>query len=417
MMPMPADRYNEAVHDRWGRGAVLLFALGCWTGFLAAPARADEQILVGATPVLDVQLGTGSVTVHTWNRPQVQISGDGVVSVQHLASSAVDPTIPKQIPNASHTVDTVHGPVTLAPEMFVLPRLQGTHHDEVRATGNGNVVITVPATTALVAAHVDRGRVTLDDYHGAFVTQVHDGGIFLNRVSGTGYVESLRGRVVATDSTFERLRVRTATSNVTFNRCTSHQIEATSAYGSIVYNNGSFQPGLARFESEHGNVALGVRGGAQIGAHSDGGHVISSFSNPAAVRGGPNTTQARVQGGGPVVTATSRDGSVYLYNGSIESHPRVRADMRGARLVHAPIFRPARRLVPDRRLYQPRQYAPAPRQFAPPPPRQYAPPPRQYVPPAPPYYAPPRQQTQQPQPQQQNGRAHRRRRGRGQPPA
>ena len=28
----------------------------------------------------------------------------------------------------------------------------------------------------------------------------------------------------------------------------------------------SFQPGLARFESEHGNVALGVSGGAQIGA-------------------------------------------------------------------------------------------------------------------------------------------------------
>ena len=74
---------------------------------------------------------------------------------------------------------------------------------------------------------------------------------------------------------------------MTFRGCTSHQIEASSKYGSIVYDNGKFQPGLARFESDHGNVALGVRGGAQIGAHSGSGHIVSTFHNGAPANGNP----------------------------------------------------------------------------------------------------------------------------------
>jgi hypothetical protein len=374
-------RYNEFVRNRWWRGAAtFLLALACWTTTLAAQARADERIAVGQNPVVDVQLGTGSVTVQTWDRPDVQVSADGSVNVQHLNAASVDPNIPRQLPSLSHTIQTVYGPVSLPVEPFVLPRLAGSQHDEIRARGNGNTVITVPRGTALVMAHVDRGRVTLNDYRGVFWTQVHNGGVFLNRVNGSGYVESLRGRIVATDSTFDRLRARSATSNMIFNNCTSHQIEATSAYGSIVYNNGSFQPGLARFDSEHGNVALGVRGGAQIGAHSDSGHVMSSFPSGAQVRGNGNTTQAQVEGGGPVVTATSRDGSVYLYNGSLKAHPQVQAELRGNRFG-APIMRAP---VP----VEPRMFAPQPQ----PQPRQFAPPQRQGPPPE---YTPTRREIRQ----------------------
>ncbi|HXO16585.1 MAG TPA: hypothetical protein VN909_00285, partial [Candidatus Dormibacteraeota bacterium] len=88
--------------------------------------------------------------------------------------------------------------------------------------------------------------------------------------------------------------------------------------------------GLARFESEHGNVALGVRGNAQIGAHSGAGHVISSFADDAQVRGDPTTKQATVGSGGPVVTATSRNGTVYLYSGSMSDHPHVRQELSGS---------------------------------------------------------------------------------------
>jgi hypothetical protein len=124
--------------------------------------------------------------------------------------------------------------------------------------------------------------------------------------------------------------VRTATGDELFQGCTSHQIQATSAYGSIVYDNGDFQPGLARFESEHGNVALGVRGGAQIGAYSGSGHVISNFDDATNVHGATNSKQATVGGGGPVVTAASKNGSVYLYNGSMNDHPQVRQELSGS---------------------------------------------------------------------------------------
>jgi len=399
MMTSGDARYNGAVRNRWWRGAAtFLLALGCWATTLAAQARADEQIAVGPNPVLDVQLGSGNVTVQTWDRPDVQVSADGSVSVQHINPNAVDPYIASthQIPGFSHTVQTQYGPVSLPSEPFVLPQLPGSQHDEIRARGNGNTVISVPRGTALVMAHVDSGRVTLNDYRGVFYAQAHNGGIFLNRVSGSGYVESLKGRIVATDSTFDRLRARSAASNMIFNNCTSHQIEATSRYGSIVYNNGSFEPGLARFDSEHGNVALGVRGAAQIGAHSESGRVMSNFSNGTQVRGTDNTTQAQVQGGGPVVTATSRDGSVYLYNGSLNAHPQFQAELRGNRanggFARAPVMRTPvnTRFAPG--FGTPGQYAPVPpREYAPGPPRQFAPPqPRQGLPPG--YAQPPPQQ-------------------------
>jgi Putative adhesin len=340
-----------------------------------------------------VQLGTGNVTVQTWDRPDVQVSADGSVQVQHLDPGAVDRYIQRQIPSGSHTVDTAYGPVSLPAEPFVLPQLQGAQHDAVTARGNGNTTITVPRGTSLVMAHVDKGRVTLNDYRGVFWAQAHNGGIFLNRVSGSGYVESLKGRIVATDSTFDRLRARSATSNMIFNNCTSHQIEATSRYGSIVYNNGSFEPGLARFDSEHGNVALGVRGAAQIGAHSESGRVMSNFSNGTQVSGTDNTTQAQVEGGGPVVTATSRDGSVYLYNGSLNEHPQFQAELRGNRasgFARAPVMRApaATHFAPQ--YATPRQYGPAPHQYVPQQPRQFVPPPQQgQNPPQPRQYAPP----------------------------
>ncbi|MBV8722511.1 MAG: hypothetical protein JO277_10190 [Candidatus Eremiobacteraeota bacterium] len=374
------------MRNRWWRGAAtFLLALACWATTLAAQARADEQLAVGPNPVIDAQLGTGTVTVQTWDRPDVQVGGDGFVTVSHLPPPVVDANLPHNVPGAAHTVQTVHGPVDLPAESFVLPPLQGAQHDAVQVRGNGNTTIMVPRGTALVMAHVETGRVTLNDYHGVFYTDVHNGGVFLNRVVGSGYAESLRGRISATDSTFDRLRARSAVSNITFQNCTSRQIEATSRYGSIVYNDGSFQPGLARFDSEHGNVALGVRGGAQIGAHSENGHVMSSFSDGSDVRGSANTTQARIQGGGPVVTATSGDGSVYLFNGNIREHPSVQAELRGQR------FAPAPRTEPAFRAPQPVMRAPSPRtepafrapqpvvrspQFVPPAPhQQFAPPP------------------------------------------
>lgn len=297
---------------------------------LAGTARADEQFDVGPSPILNLHVNRGQVTIQTWDRPQVFISAENPIDVRHLAPSAVDSQIPKQVQIASDQVQTEHGPVTLPEESFVVPELPGGPHDAIVARGSGRMTILIPRSAAMVMAQQRGGHLTISNYHGVFIAHARGAGVSLNNVSGTGFVESLRGRIVATDSTFDRLRARTATGDMLFKGCTSQQIQATSAYGSIVYDDGVFQPGLARFESEHGNVALGVRGNAEIGAHSGSGHVESSFDDDAQVRGDPTTKQATVGNGGPVVTATSKNGSVYLYSGSMNEHPHVRQELSGS---------------------------------------------------------------------------------------
>jgi hypothetical protein len=330
MMRARRPRYNDPVRVGWWRGALItLVAMLCSLAF-AAPVCADEQFDVGPSPVLNVNVGRGQVTIQTWDRPQVVIASDNPVDVRHLTPDEVDSRIPRQMQMSSHRIQTEHGLVTLPAESFVLPELPGDQHDAIVARGEGRMTITVPRGTAMVIAHLRAGRLSINNYHGIFITHVRQAAIELNDVSGTGYVESLRGRIIATNSSFDRLRVRTATGNMLFQDCTSHEIQATSTYGSIVYDNGDFQPGLARFESEHGNVALGVRGSAQIGAHSGAGHVISNLEDDAQVHGDPATKQATVGGGGPVVTATSKNGSVYLYNGSMNAHPYVRRELSGS---------------------------------------------------------------------------------------
>ncbi len=348
MMAAWRPRYNECVRGGWWRGAlVTLVASLCCLAF-AAPVRADEVIDVGPSPILNVHVNRGQVTIQTSDRPQIVIVSERPADVQHLPPSYVDPRVPKQVQIASDRIETEHGPVTLPEESFVIPELPGGEHDAVVLRGSGRMTITIPRGTAMVMAQQRAGHLTIDNYHGVFFAHARAAGVSLNGVSGTGFVESLRGRVVATDSSFDRLRVRTATGNMFFQGCTSHQIQATSTYGSIVYDNGNFEPGLARFESEYGDVALGVRGNAQIGAHSGSGHVVSSFRDDAQVRGDPTTQQATIGGGGPVVTATSKNGSVYLYSGSMEEHPHVRAQFSGStqlpmRTQIAPPPRPAMR--------------------------------------------------------------------------
>jgi hypothetical protein len=406
MMDATAAGYNGGVSNRrparWGQ--TFAFAVLCWAAAPAAAALADQSVSVGPNPVLNVQLDSGTLNVQTWDRPDVSVQTQGTVDVRHVPASAVDPNLSHQYTAWSQNVSTSHGNVTLPEESFVMPQLQGSTHDAVVAHGHGNTTIMVPRGTALVTAHVGTGQYNLRNYNGAFIAHVDNGGITMNRVNGSGYAEAVDGQVRANNSTFDRLRVRTATGNMLFRGCTSHQIEASSQYGSIVYDNGSFQPGLARFESVHGNVALGVRGSAQIGAHSGSGHIVSSFPGGTQVHTGSNMTQATVRGGGPVVTADSKNGSVYLYNGSARNHPRVQAELRNtqtlpglprpAQQASARAYAPARAFAPSN--VAPRYAQPAPRYAAPQYPQRYPQQVQQRYPQQPP---PVRYQQQQPQPQ------------------
>jgi DUF4097 and DUF4098 domain-containing protein YvlB len=229
------------------------------------------------------------------------------------------------IPMFSQTIQTLQGPVTLPFESFVVPPLSNGDHDGVIIKGYGNTTVMIPNTSSMVIAQVTVGDIAIEGYHdGVFFAQVHNGDVHLNDVSGTGGVQVASGQIVANDSNFSRLRARTARGDLLFQNCHSKQIEATSVLGSIAYDNGSFEPGLARFESERGNVAIGVAsGGVQVGAHSSSGQIYSDFPHATNVQRQANDQQATVNGGGPVITASSARGSVLLYDGAMRDHPQM----------------------------------------------------------------------------------------------
>ena len=291
-------------------------------GPVAARAQSaqDQHIPAGNAPVVRVQLrGVNLLTIRTWNREDVGVSSSVPLDVGHLAARA----FPRpQINVLATAVQTPRGPLSLPPETFVLIGTGAVRHDIVVIRGDASgsdVTVDVPADTALVFANLGRGRMLLQNYrNGSFVARVHNGALQLDGVGGTGFAEVAKGIMFARASSFDRLRARQAAGKMLFEGCSARQIEATSIAGDIAYDNGTFAPGLARFESTSGNVAIGVAsGGVQIGAHSSAGRIFSDFTGGTRVTGRGNDAQATVGGGGPVVTATSGTGAVYLYDGSL----------------------------------------------------------------------------------------------------
>lgn len=274
-------------------------------------ARADT-VPSTLSPVIVVALTSGSVTIRTWDRQEVQIVGDPTIQYNHAGPMMVARRFQTYQPELwEQTIQTPEGPLSFAPEPFPLPPLSPDPHDAVSVRGEGDVTITVPTATAILIANVKQGSVSIDGYRGGvFVAHVGAGTVHLSNVQGTGAVQVNNGGFYANDSVFDRLRVRTGRGNMFFDNCSSAQIQASSLTGTILYDNGTFTPGLAHFESQRGSVALGIANGdAQITAHSDSGRVF-------------NEAQEFFRGG-PVVTATSGSGAVIYYRGAIRDHPRL----------------------------------------------------------------------------------------------
>ncbi len=313
---------------------------------LLGPARAAAQsgtgitLPVGSSPVVRVQMRAGTLIVRTWDQLQVQVTSGDAVQVHHFDSGAVDRALAGgDIPIFSTTILTAQGPLILPAEEFPLTGIGGGHDGViVRAEDSpSTVTVTIPTGTALLWAAMGRGDLEVHDYRGgAFVTRVRAGRITLQNVSGQGYVEAVRGPIAIRDSALDRVRARTAAGNILFENCTARQIEVSSILGSIAYDNGTFAPGLARFESQRGNVAIGIAGGSlQIGAHTSGGHIFEQLSN-ARVSGSGTDAQAMLGSGGPVVTASSGTGNVYLYSGGFKQHAMPQAWRPVGRIIKHP---------------------------------------------------------------------------------
>ncbi len=80
---------------------------------------------------------------------------------------------------------------------------------------------------------------------------------------------------------------------------------------------------MARFESINGNVAIGSTSAAQLGGRTVAGHVYTNFSGETPVDARAGQADAAVHGGGPVVTASSERGDVFLYDGSLHARAQL----------------------------------------------------------------------------------------------
>jgi hypothetical protein len=323
------------------------------------PAAADTTVFRGTnSPIVRVTLRQGDVTIRTWDREAVQIDGDSSLTIeQHTIDLSGDP-LPMPIPATSSGPDVraldlplesfVPGPIPAGVRDVVLVH---DSPDVDPGVSPGGVQVTVPSDAVFVFAATMHGNLEVHDYRaGTLVAMVGAGKLTLASVGGIAFAQTRRGPILVRDSDFDRVRARSLFGSIRFERCRVRQIEATTGTGSLIYEGGAFEPGLARFESERGNIAIGSDGPVQISAHAaTDGHVFTEFGRAARVAGDSETdAQATVGNGGPVVTATSREGNVVLYDGLLRAHPRLQGQWRAPAaapprpiaIPHHPVARP-----------------------------------------------------------------------------
>jgi DUF4097 and DUF4098 domain-containing protein YvlB len=209
----------------------------------------------------------------------------------------------------------------LPQETFVIPPIAAGPHDVITIHGTGRVDLTVPRGIPLIVAVVSgHGSVTLRGYDGTFVTRVRNGSAHFQAVHGVGFVQVLRGPITIANSSFDRLRARSGLGNIELSHCSARQIQISSINGSIVFDDGTFLTGLAQFASQNGSVAIGTSGSATITAHTAAGKIFTLFNRPTTVQNREGDASIVIGDGGPVVTATSGTGNVYLYDGALAVH-------------------------------------------------------------------------------------------------
>jgi Putative adhesin len=315
------------VATMWRRALAGLLSVFVFLTGGSGVARAQQALLPSTgSPFIVVQLESGSVTIHSWSRPNVGIDADPTVSYNHAPPRTVQGQMRQSVMLWSQTIQTQQGQLTLPPEPFPLPPVAPGDHDAYIIRGYGDVTLNVPYATPLVIVNVKIGSVDIAGFHGTFVVHSGAGQVHLDGDSGTGAVQVNNGAFFADESSFDRLRLRTGRGNVIMTNCRAEQIDVTTLLGSIVFDNGTFANGIARFESDRGAIAIGVNGGAQIEAHSGNGRIISDPGDVDIQLNGPDA-QAQINGGGPVVTATSADGAIVIYTGSLRDHPNLQREI------------------------------------------------------------------------------------------
>ena len=297
-----------------------------------AAYAASSSFTVGDGAVVQVWAGANStITVKSWDRPSIQLdTDDEAVQVQRrplMFGTAQNP-LSVSIPLATVKIsDPMTGGQTmgsLPPEDFPYASdFRAGVHDTVRivTAESSHTTVMLPSTTAILDTRVRGiGTILINDYHGGTMFVNTAGGrTVLTNVTTSAFIQVMNGRLRVVDSSFDRLRARGNTTAFIFQHSRARQIELTTISGPIVYDNGTFDPGLARFQSQSGTIAIGVANGAQVDARSTDGRVFDLWDRPTPIgQRSDNEASATIGGGGPLVNAVTR-GNIYLYDGSFKT--------------------------------------------------------------------------------------------------
>lgn len=342
-----SGRYHRLVDvlrfrvPRWLAGLCAL-VLGCVAA--PAPARAASSSFdVGDQAWIQIVVRgkANELTVRTWDRSTVQVdSGDDVPTIERRAIATGTPQYPLAavIPPFAWSAKADGQTTTqgvFPPEDFPFAPLRPGVHDliKVSADDGARLVVTVPASTGVLRVQVGAGTTAIEGYRGANLFLIQGAGrAQLSAVTSTAFAQMSYGTLYAADSAFDRIRVRTVDTHVVFEHCRTKQIEASTISGSIVYDGGTFDPGLARFESQSGNIALGAVGAAQLSGRSGDGRVYTWVQRRASSdQRGEGDASLTVGSNGPLVNAISTHGNVYLYDGTLASRRNLAPEWRGVR--------------------------------------------------------------------------------------
>jgi len=347
--------------------ASAFFALFCWSVPIAAGAAGHVSYDVADSGVVFIRTTDADITIRTWDRSVVAAEWDDgeQMAVSKRSYNATGGfAVPKRTIRINRSGEPLRT-LDLPPEDFPIDSLSSGLHDmitflqtkrpsdfEGAPSEPAHLTVTVPATTGAVFVRTGKGTVTIEHYHGTGLVFADNAQVFLNDVQGAFFLQVINGKTYAVDATFDRLRARSNTASFVFERCASKQIDVQSYEGSIVYDDGRFAPGLARFASEDGDIAIGTTSAAQLAGRSVEGHVYTNFERPAQIDAPiPSQANAILGPGGPLVTVSTVRGSAFLYDGSMDNHRPLALEWR-------PV---AGMLTNRRRVYFPQHFPPPPR--------------------------------------------------------
>jgi hypothetical protein len=322
-------------------GIPILAAFLLGSGFCGA---VNAQSLVEdagtGTPIVRIDLNDGNVAVETAAQTNVDVAAPPSVEVNRnifRGSASYEDT---SIPIFSGSIPDPQGArVSLLPENFVVTTLPPGEVDVTTIGGTADpsetIRVTIPKSTSLLIVALGRGNVSVKKYReGTMIVRVRNGSIFLDNDGGDAFAQVMHGPLHAADSNFRRLRARTALGDILLERCTTHQVEVSSIRGSIIDDSGTFAPGLADFQSQHGDVAIGAAGSARVTGESIAGRVFNSFDSAVEVQTREKSTSAVIGDGGSIVHATSTTGYVFLYDGSLVQHSNLPEAWNGPQQIY-----------------------------------------------------------------------------------